>query len=73
MRMYRMPLLAAACIGAASMTAAGVADLIADPGSSGGHGPYRYRRGKRAQAKAKKRPNMRHVSKRVRRKHRRAA
>lgn len=31
------------------------------------------KRGKGLQAKAAKRPNMRHVSKRVRRKHRRAA
>jgi hypothetical protein len=33
----------------------------------------RYRRGKRPQAKPRKRPNMLHVSKRVRRKHRRSA
>lgn len=35
--------------------------------------PPRYRRGKRAQAKAARRPNRLHISKRVRRKHRRAA
>lgn len=33
----------------------------------------RFRRGKRAQAKPAKRPNRMHISKRVRRKHRRAA
>jgi hypothetical protein len=35
--------------------------------------PTRYGRGKRAQAKPKRRPNRMHISKRVRRKHRRAA
>ncbi|HYC94876.1 MAG TPA: hypothetical protein VEB39_04175 [Sphingomicrobium sp.] len=35
--------------------------------------PARYRRGKRAQAKPQRRSNRLHISKRVRRKHRRAA
>lgn len=35
--------------------------------------PVKYRRGKRAQAKPRRRPNRMHISKRVRRKHRRAA
>lgn len=35
-------------------------------------GTPRWKRSRGAQAKRKKRPNMRHVSKRVRRKHRRA-
>lgn len=35
--------------------------------------PLRYRRGKRAQAKPTRRTNRLHTSKRVRRKHRRAA
>lgn len=35
--------------------------------------PAKYRRGRRAQMKPKRRPNRLHISKRVRRKHRRAA
>lgn len=35
--------------------------------------PVKYRRGRRLQAKPKKRANRMHISKRVRRKHRRAA
>lgn len=36
-------------------------------------GRQSFRRGKGKQARPRKRPNMRHVSRRVRRKHRRAA
>jgi hypothetical protein len=54
-------------------------ELRADPGvrrkqrKSLASVPARYRRGKRAQAKPKRRANRLHISRRVRRKHRRAA
>lgn len=69
--------LAAASLGMVGMAAASAAreadgrDVMA--GLEPLHGdPENFRRGKGKQAKPRKRPNMRHVSKRVRRKHRRS-
>lgn len=64
-----------------SMVALAAASLAIAPGPSVGEGPAvlhdeqpaRRFRGRGVQAKPTKRPNMRHISKRVRRKHRKAA
>jgi hypothetical protein len=66
-----LPLFGALPLAAMAFGVAASSPPIGDYGDDGP--PTRHPRGKRAQAKPRKRPNMRHVSKRTRAKHRKAA
>lgn len=70
-RMGLLGLMSASLAGAAMAIPSAFDVRPAAPGLRQSEGVTRYRRGKGKQARPRKRPNMRHVSKRVRRKHRR--